>query len=100
MRVRLNDDQRRRLAVKGKVLGRRRLAEVCSIVTPDTILRWHRRLIAQKYDGSARRRPGRPRAMREIARLVVRMARRIRCGAMAVFAENSNTSVIALHEAP
>ena len=41
-RVRLNDDQRRRLAAKGKVLGRCGLAEVCSIVTPDTILRWHR----------------------------------------------------------
>lgn len=41
-RVRLNDNQRRRLAAKGMILGRRRLSEVCSIVTPDTILRWHR----------------------------------------------------------
>ena len=38
-RVRLTDDQRRRLAVKGKRLGRRRLAEISGIVTPDTILR-------------------------------------------------------------
>ena len=74
-RVRLNDDQRRRLAARGKRLGRRRLAEVCSIVTPDTILRWHRSLIARKYDGSARRGPGRPRVVREIALLVLRMAR-------------------------
>ncbi len=58
-RVRLDDGQRRRLAAKGKLLGRRLLAEVCSIVTPDTILRWHRRLIAAKCDGSQRRRPGR-----------------------------------------
>jgi hypothetical protein len=49
-RLRLTDDQRRRLAVKGQVLGRRRLAAVAGIVTPDTILRWYRRLIATKYD--------------------------------------------------
>ena len=45
-RLRLSDDQRRRLAVKGKVLGRRRLAAVAGIVTPDTVLRWYRRLVA------------------------------------------------------
>ena len=73
-RVRLNDDQRRRLAAKGKVLGRCRLAEVCSIVTPDTILRWHRQLIAKKYDSSGRRRPGRPRIMERIRELIVRVA--------------------------
>jgi hypothetical protein len=38
----LSDDQRRRLAVKGKALGRRQLADVAGIVTPDTILRWYR----------------------------------------------------------
>lgn len=73
-RVRLNDDQRRRLAAKGKALRRRLLAEICSIVTPDTILRWHRRLIAAKYDGSDKRRPGRPGVMKEIRRLTVLMA--------------------------
>ena len=73
-RVLLNDDQRRRLAAKAKVLGRQLLAEVCSIVTPDTLLRWHHRLIAQKYDGSARRRPGRPCVMARIHELVVQMA--------------------------
>jgi hypothetical protein len=50
-RVRLSDDQRRRLAVKGRALGRKLLAEYASIVTPDTILGWYRRLIARKYDG-------------------------------------------------
>ena len=54
-RLRLTDDQRRRLAVKGKVLGRRRLTDVAGIVTPDTILRWYRRLVANKYDGSKTR---------------------------------------------
>ena len=73
-RLRLTDDQRRRLAVKGKVLGRRRLADVAGIVTPDTILRWYRKLVATKYDGSNQRRPGRPCTKPDIAALVVRMA--------------------------
>ena len=54
-RILLNDDQRRRLAVKGKILGRQRLEEVGTLFTPDTILRWHRMLIAQKWDYSLRR---------------------------------------------
>ena len=73
-RPRLNDEQRRRLAAKGKRLGRSVLRELTTIVTPDTILRWHRELIARKYDGSANRRPGRPRVVLEIRFLVVRMA--------------------------
>lgn len=47
-RILLNDDQRRRLAVKGKILGRKLLQELGTIVTPDTNLRWHRELVAQK----------------------------------------------------
>jgi hypothetical protein len=73
-RVRLNDDQRRRLAAKAKGLGRKLLAEVATIVTPETLLAWHRKLIAQKYDGSGQRGPGRPRTAREIEAVVVRMA--------------------------
>jgi putative transposase len=73
-RLRLTDDQRRRLAVKGKILGRRRLAAIAGIVTPDTILRWYRTLVAKKYDGSNARRPGRPSTKADIAALVVRMA--------------------------
>jgi hypothetical protein len=52
-RVRLDDNQRRRLAVKAKALGRKALAEIATIVTPETLLAWHRKLIAQKYDGTA-----------------------------------------------
>jgi len=74
-RLRLNDDQRRRLAAKAKRLGRRILAEVASIVTPETLLAWHRKLIAHKYDGTAQRGPGRPRTAGEIEALVVRMAK-------------------------
>src|SRR5919106_5808676 len=73
-RLRLTDDQRRRLAVKGQVLGRRHLAAVAGIVTPDTILRWYRRRVATKYDGSQTRRPGRPNTTPDITSLVVRMA--------------------------
>jgi len=73
-RLRLNDDQRRRLAAQGKSLGRKLLSTCCSIVTPDTILRWHRQLVAQKWTYK-RRSPGRPRVMEIIADLVVRMAR-------------------------
>ena len=72
-RIRLGDDQRRRLAAKGQRLGRRVLRQVATIVTPDTILRWYRRLIAQKWT-SEYRRPGRPRLMKEIATLIVRTA--------------------------
>jgi len=48
---------------------------VATIASPETILRWYRELVAQKYDGSARRGPGRPKRRGEIAELVVRMAR-------------------------
>ncbi len=73
-RLRFTDDQRRRLAVKGKPVGRRGLREFGSIVTPNTILRWHRELIARKYDGSLMRGPGRPAIAGEIRSLAVRMA--------------------------
>jgi hypothetical protein len=73
-RLRFNDDQRRRLAAKAKGLGRKLLREVATIVTPETLLAWHRRLIAQKYDGSGKRGCGRPRASEEIEDLVVRLA--------------------------
>ena len=72
----LTDEQRRRLVVRGKVLGRKALGEVAGIVTPDTILRWYRKLIAKKYDGSAHRGRGRPTTSKQIADLVVRMAER------------------------
>ena len=73
-RIRFTDDERRRLAVKGKALGRKMLKEVASIVTPDTILAWHRKLIAKKWDYGSKRGLERPRVMIEISELVVRMA--------------------------
>ena len=52
-RFRLTNDQRRRLAVKAKALGRSALHGIACIVTPDTLLRWYRNLVAKKYDGSS-----------------------------------------------
>jgi putative transposase len=72
-RLRLTDDQRRRLAAKAKGLGRRALAEVATIVTPETLLAWHRKLIARKYVGTASRVSGR-RTQAEVESLVVQMA--------------------------
>jgi putative transposase len=74
-RLRFTDDQRRRLAVKAKVLGRKTLTELDTLVMPDTLMNWHRKLIAEKYDGSAKRRPGRPQVREEVQRQVVRMAK-------------------------
>src|SRR5262249_53177198 len=73
-RLRFSDNQRCRLAAKAKKLGRKLLAQVATIVTPETLLAWHRKLIAQKYDGSSFRTPGRRPTGKEIAALIVRMA--------------------------
>ena len=78
-RLRFSDDQRRRLAVRAKKLGWRMLHDLTTIVTPATLLAWHRKLIARKYDGSRQRGPGRPRVLEEIQRLVIRMATDNRC---------------------
>lgn len=72
-RMLLTDDQRRRLAAKGKLLGRKVLRQIATIVTPDTILAWHRRLIATKWT-YPHKRVGRPGVMKEIRRLIVEMA--------------------------
>jgi putative transposase len=75
-RVRLTDGERKTLAEIGQKLGKQALAEVAKIVTPDTILGWHRKFVAQKFDGSQQRKaPGRPTISQELEALVVRMAR-------------------------
>src|SRR5438046_9518053 len=73
-RLQFTDDQRRRLAIRGKALGRRMLRDVTSLLTPDTILRWYRKLIAAKYDGSGKRGPGRPPTAHSVQKLLVRFA--------------------------
>ena len=73
-RLRLTDNERCRLAVKGRALGRKLLAEVACIVTPDTILAWHRRLVALKRT-FRRRTSGRPPIADEVRALIVELAR-------------------------
>lgn len=75
-RILLNDDQRRRLAVKGRVLGRKVLEEIGTLVTTDTILRWHRLLVARKWNYADRRKKvGRPPVSQAVAAVVLLMAR-------------------------
>ena len=75
-RVPLTDGERKTLADIGYKLGKQALEEVATIVKPDTILAWHRKLIAKKFDGSQQRKaPGRPTIDQELEELVVRMAR-------------------------
>ena len=73
-RIRFTDAERRRLARKAYTLGRKVLNELGTLVTPDTLLRWHRKLVARKWDYSQRRGPGRPRIMKTIVDLILRMA--------------------------
>src|SRR5262245_17948333 len=74
-RVRLTDGERKPVAEMGKRLGKQALAEVATIVTPDTILAWHRKLIAHKFDGSQQRKAlGRPKIDQELEALMVCMA--------------------------
>lgn len=69
-----NDHQRRRLAVRAKMPGRRVLRQLTTLVTPETLLAWHCRLIAIRYNGCKQRGHGRPHTLDEIQGLVVRMA--------------------------
>src|ERR1700730_1223432 len=73
-RIRFTDAERALLARKAKAVGRKALLELDTIVSPDTLLRWHRRLVAQKWNFVERRSPGRPGIMRRISELIVRMA--------------------------
>jgi transposase InsO family protein len=73
-RLRFTDDQRRRLAAKGRALGRSVLNQLGGLVTPDTILRWYRDLISKKYDATSQREGGRPGTMTSLQRLVIQFA--------------------------
>jgi putative transposase len=72
---RFNDDQRRRLATKAQKPSRQRLREFATLVSPRTLLQWHQRLIARKYDGTRTRSPGGPLTPKEVHNLIPRMAR-------------------------
>ena len=74
-RILLTDSQRRRLAILSKKLGRGVLAKIGGSFSPDTILKWHRKLVAQKYDSSKNRgKGGRPRISDELKQYIIEMA--------------------------
>ena len=98
-RLRLTETERRHLAALAHPLGRTRLKEIATIATPDTLLRWYHRLIAQKFDGSQQRRQsGRPRVAEEVEQLVVHMAEENQT--TAVSKGPSRTSVITSTRSP
>ena len=72
-RIRVTDAERTVLGRKAKAVGRKALMKLDTIVCPDTLLRWHRQFVANKWDFTHRRGPGRPRIMREISELIMRM---------------------------
>ena len=73
-RPQLTNSERIRLANLGKRLGLKALKDVAAIVKPETILAWYRKLVAKRFDGSAKRgRSGRPRVDEEVEQLVLRM---------------------------
>src|SRR5579862_4155456 len=73
-RMIFTDAERRTLAKLAKEVGRKALSNLDPIVTPATLLRWHRELVAKKWTFLERRRPGRPRTKVDIEQLIVRMA--------------------------
>jgi putative transposase len=73
-RIRFTDAERALLGRKAKAVGREALMKLDTIVCPDTLLRWHRQFVAQKWNFSHRRGPGRPGIMQEISELIMRMA--------------------------
>ena len=72
-RIRFTDAEPALLARKAKAVGPKALLELDTIVSADTLMRWHRRLVAHKWNFAERRGPGRPGIMREIAELIVRI---------------------------
>jgi putative transposase len=76
-RILLNDNQRMRLARLAKRLGRAVLVDACCAFSPDTILKWHRNLVARNYDGSKKKnKPGRKRISEELEKLIIQIARK------------------------
>ncbi len=76
-RIRFTDKERRRLAIKAKLVGRKKLREITTLVTPDTLLRWYRELVANKYDSSKKRtsrNPGKPRTKDATRDLIIKIA--------------------------
>jgi putative transposase len=92
-RVRYQPGERLWLAALSRMVPRHRWGEVCA-VTPATLLAWHRRLVARKWDYTSRRRPGRPSTTASIRKLVIRMATEIQVGGTGACKVSSSSSAI------
>ena len=78
-RFRFTDEQRRELAIKAKALGKR-MFEIVTIVRPETVMSWYRKLVAMKFDSSqVPRKPGRPRIEVDIEKLILKIAKDNSC---------------------
>ena len=99
-RLRLSDDDRRRLAVKAQALSREVLTQIASVATPATLRRWYRYLITAKYDGSKNRSPGRPPTAKDICVLIVRMAQENPTWGYTRLRAHSRTSDMNSHATP
>ena len=73
-RIPLSNDQRRRLAVKAKELGREHLFKIGSLFMPDTLLAWYRKLVAEKYNGQANKHGGRAKLNQAIVNLILKFS--------------------------
>ena len=97
-RIRWTDAQRRRLAERAKAIGRSALHQLGTAVTPDTLLRWYRQLIAAKYDGSKQRGPGGPQRSWILSALSSAWRKKIHPGATRACAGRSTIWAIKLCE--
>jgi putative transposase len=73
-RLRFTQSQKARMAEAARALGRKALRELSTIVTPDTLFRWYKESVRQKWDYSNKRRPGRPNTKAEIERFIIQFA--------------------------
>jgi hypothetical protein len=74
-RLSFSDAQKKRLALKAKAVGLRRLKEIASAATPQALMNWYRALIRDKYDGTKHKGPGRPSTAAQVKELVIGLAK-------------------------
>ena len=96
-RLKFNDDQRRRLAAKAKKLGRKMLGQVATIAASETLLTWHRKLIAENYAGCPCRTPVGSQRARKLLLWLSAWLRRIAPGAIDGYREHWPTWVTIWH---
>ena len=98
-RLLFTDSQRRHLAILAKRIRRQTLSGIGPVVTPDTLFRWYRTLVARKYDGSKARKTGRPRTLVDIERLVIPRRPTVELSVGRGSAACSSTTIAGRHDA-